>query len=38
MRYPEYYTERVADSFLSFVVDDVRVSTNLAPGKDHSSR
>lgn len=38
MRYPEYYTERVADSFLSFVVDDVRVSTNLAPGKDHSSQ
>ena len=38
MRYPEYYTERVADSFLSFVVDDVRVSTNLAPGKDLSSQ
>lgn len=38
LRYPEYYTERVADSFLSFVVDDVRVSTNLAPDKDRSSQ
>lgn len=37
-RYPNAYTERVSDSFLSFAVDGVRVSTNLARGKDNSSQ
>ncbi|WP_302391040.1 sensor histidine kinase [Eggerthella sinensis] len=37
-QYPAYYTDRVSDSFLSFVVDGVRVSTNLAPAEDHSSQ
>lgn len=38
LKYPESYTDRVADSFLSFVVDDVRVSTNLAPGENGTSQ
>ena len=37
-RYPAAYTDRVEGSFLSFVVDDVRVCTNLSRGKDNSSQ